>query len=169
MPVGPRLGPYLACAQGLGTRRCARGRRRLPKGNGIFGISFAATGQFLRQTYRLWNANRLKTRVVARCIPRPVTPGVAGSSPVHSAIHPQRGKHHKVSAPFAILRPTFFCTPSSASHEPRAVAARVSVLAGVLRLRSPSRAGPLRSRRCRSCSCPSSRRRRAWRRHGQGR
>jgi len=35
---------------------------------------------------------------------RPVTPGVAGSSPVHSARFPERGKHLAVLAPFLFLK-----------------------------------------------------------------
>ncbi len=36
-------------------------------------------------------------------IPRPVTPGVAGSSPVHSAKNPKRDKHLAVFVPFLFL------------------------------------------------------------------
>ena len=52
---------------------------------GLWSASPARSAAFQSELRRFWNADRPPTRLNARSEHRPVTPGVAGSSPVHSA------------------------------------------------------------------------------------
>jgi hypothetical protein len=70
-----------------------------------FGIRIAHTCRNLQEFDTFWNGKRPQTRIAAHLIPRPVTPGVAGSSLVHSAKKANGISHLRVAD--SIVIPNF--------------------------------------------------------------